>query len=86
MYETKEKNIPCSLDIHIVKTGWFKYKIYTVFYNQYGENYAQGEETAFTVRETLVIVRNNIFWAMAKRNIKRDCIHAINHTNKYIKY
>lgn len=86
MYETKEKNIPCNLDIHIVKAGWFKYKIYTVFYNQHGENYAQGEETAFTVRETSVIIRNNIFWAMAKRNIKRDCIHVINHTNKYIKY
>ena len=31
-------------------------------------------------------IANNIFWAVNKRNINRDCIHIINHTNKYIKY
>lgn len=86
MYETKEKNIPCSLDIHVIKTGWLKYKIYTVFYNQYGEDYAQGEETAFTIKEVSILIKNNIFWALKKKNIKRDCINIINHTNKYIKY
>ena len=32
MCKTKDKNIACSLDIHITKQGWFKYKITTVFY------------------------------------------------------
>ena len=86
MCKTKDKNIACSLDIHITKQGWFKYKITTVFYNQYGEDYAQGEESAFSLSEIKDTIANNIFWAVNKRNINRDCIHIINHTNKYIKY
>lgn len=76
---------PASLDIHVEYLGWFKYKITTIYFNEYGEDYAQGEEYGFGYRETATLLHNNIVWAMSKRNMRRETIHVHNHTEKFFK-
>lgn len=76
---------PASLDIHINYLGWFRYKITTVYYNEFGEDYAHGEEYGFGIKETENIIYNNVLWAIKKRNMTMDTIHIINNTDKFFK-